>query len=254
VTFPPEVYAFLVVVVCAAAFLNGAAGFGFAIGAVAGFSLVLDPKLGIILLSVITPVLSSLQLRRHWQFRAVTSRMRALLVAGLIGSVVGTQLLIILPSWVLAVLLGLFALWYVTSSLKRGPMRLAPRHERYAAPIVGFVGGVVNGTVGASGPVLGSYMLAVGMKGREWVFAISLSFFTMSCIRVATLGIAGQYQVEIVVLGLALAVPAYFLQAAGFAVQARFSIEAFQRIVLIVLLAASVNLLWRGISQALASL
>ncbi len=252
--FAPETYLFLVVVVLGAAFLNGAVGYGFAVVAVGGFAFVLDPKIGIIVLSLITPVLTTLQLRRHWAFRGVTRRIPVLIAAAMVGSVLGTQLLIILPSYVLAILLAIFALWYAVSSIRRGPMRLPPERERYAAPPVGLLAGIVNGTVGASGPVLGSYLLAIGLRGREWVFAISLVFWSMSFVRTTTLAATGQYQAEIVLLGLALAVPAYLAQRGGFAMQARLSAETFQRVILIVLLLSGANLLWRGIGQALASL
>lgn len=253
-TLPPEAYGFLVLVVAVASFLNGAAGFGFAVVAVAGFTLLLDPKVALIVMSTITPLLTTLQLRRHWPYRGVTTRLRALLATAMMGSAIGTQLLIVLPSFVLAILLGLFALWYALSSLRRGPILLAPERERYTAPGVGLVAGVVNGTIGASGPVLGSYLLAIGLKGREWVFAISIAFWIMSFVRVTTLAISGQYQPETVLLGLALSVPAYVAQAGGFAIQTRFSAETFQRVVVVVLLGASANLLWRGVGQALVAL
>ena len=254
VSLAPEGYLYLGLVVLVAAFLNGAAGYGFAVVAVAGFAFVLDPKVGIIVMSLITPILTTLQLRRHWPFRGITARLRVLLGAALVGSAVGTQFLIILPSFVLSIFLGLFALWYAVSSIRRGPMHLAPERERLAAPGVGFIAGIVNGTVGASGPVLGSYLLAIGLKSREWIFAISIVFWSMSFVRITTLAIAGQYRLEIVLLSFALAAPAFVAQAGGFAVQTRFSPETFQRIVLLILFVASANLLWRGFGQAIAAL
>lgn len=111
----------------------------------------------------------------------------------------------------------------------------------------------MNGTVGASGPVIASYVVAIGLKGRDWVFAISVTFWTMSVIRVATLALADQYEPEVVLLGLGLAIPAYLSQAVGFRIQTRSSVETFSRIILIILVIASLNLLWRGISQALGA-
>ena len=250
-TFSPEVYIFLVTVVTAAAILNGATGFGFAIVFVAGVAAVLDPKVGIIVLSLVTPVLTSFALYRHRAYRAVTSRLWMLLVFAIVGSVIGTQILIVLPSYILAILLGIFVFWYALSSIRTGAMQLDPRWERYASPAVGLLGGVVNGTVGASGPVIGSYLVAIGLKGRDWIFAITVIFWTMSVIRVATLAIAGQYTADVVLLGLGLAVPAYLFQAVGFRIQGRFAVDTLQRLILVILLVASAILLWRGIAQFL---
>jgi len=253
-TFAPEVYVLLVAVTLGAGFLNGAAGYGFAFVAVIGFALVLDPKLAVIVISLITPVLTTVQLRRHWAFRRVTGRLKALLAASMVGTVLGTQLLIFLPSYVLAIVLAIFALWYAISSIRGGPRLMSARVERYAGPPVGLLAGIVNGTVGASGPVLGSYLLALNLKGRDWIFAISLVFWTMSLVRMVALAATDQYRLEIVLLGLGLAVPAYLAQLGGFAMQARLPADTLQRIILLILLLSGANLLWRGLNQAVAAL
>lgn len=249
----PDIIATIVAVVIAAAFLNGAVGYGFAVVAVAGFAFVIDARTAIILLSVITPVLTTLQLRRHWAARAVVARIRAVWATAVVGSIAGTQLLIVLPGWVLSIVLGLFALWYAVSSIRSGPMRLTPERERLAAPGIGLLAGIVNGAVGASGPVLGSYLLAIGLRGRDWIFAISFVFWVMSFVRAGTLAVAGAYGPGLIPFGLGLAIVAATSQAGGFAIQRRFSASMFQRIILVVLLLASANLLVRGIIQALAS-
>ena len=252
-TFAPEQYVLLVAVVLVAGFLNGAAGYGFAFVSVIGFALVLDPKLAVIVISLITPVLTTFQLRRHWAFRGVTRRLKALLAASMVGTVVGTQLLILLPGYALAIVLAVFALWYAISSIRGGPRLMSARVERYAGPPVGLLAGIVNGTVGASGPLLGSYLLGMNLRGRDWVFAISLVFWAMSLVRLGTLAATDQYRLEVVLLGLGLAVPAYLAQLGGFALQARLPAATLQRIILVILLVAGVNLLWRGLSQALAT-
>jgi uncharacterized membrane protein YfcA len=71
---------------------------------------------------------------------------------------------------------------------------------------------------------------------------------------VTTLALANQYRPELVVQGIALAVPAFLGQRIGFAVQRRFSTTTFQRIILLVLLLASANLLVRGAGTAAATL
>lgn len=81
------------------------------------------------------------QLRRHWTFRGVTRRIAVVLVAAMVGSIFGTQLLIILPGYVLSIILGIFALWCAVSSIRNGPMRLSPQKECYAGPAVGLVAG-----------------------------------------------------------------------------------------------------------------
>lgn len=244
----------LVVVVFVAAAVNGIAGFGFALVVVAALAIVLEPRPAVVLLSLITPAVQTFQLRHHWQFRSVAGRLVPMLIASVVGTAIGSNLLVILPGYALAIALGLFALWYVIGSLRKNPMLVTERTERRIAPAVGALAGVSNGTLGASGPILGSYLLAIGLTGRHFVFAISLTFMVMSVIRVVTLSVLGAYTLTVVALGLGLALPAWAGQRIGFWLQGRLSPRGFQRIILVALLAASANLLYRGITQAIAAL
>jgi uncharacterized membrane protein YfcA len=244
----------LAAVVFVAACVNGVAGFGFALVVVASLAVVIEPRPAVVLLSLITPVVQTFQLRHHWQFRSVAGRLVPMLVASAIGTIVGANLLLILPGYVLAIALGLFAVWYVVGSLRTTPMLVTSATERRIAPVVGALAGVSNGTLGASGPILGSYLLAIGLTGRHFVFAISLTFMVMSLIRLGALAILGAYTLDIVALGVGLALPAWLGQRIGFWLQSRLSAQAFQRVILIALLAASANLLYRGITQAIAAM
>jgi uncharacterized protein len=251
VELEPGLIAVIVGVMVGAALLNGVAGFGFALLAVAGMAVVLEPRTAIILMSLVTPVLTTMQLRYHWVYRGVTVRLPMVLAGAAVGTVLGSQLLVILPVWALSITLGLFALWFGISSLKREPMKINPKLERRIAPGVGLLVGVTQGTIGASGPVLGSYLLAIGLRAREFIFGISLVFALMSFVRVVALAALDQYTLTRVAFGLSLVVPAFLGQQLGFRLQGRLSPVAFQRVIIAVLLLASANLLYRGITQGL---
>jgi uncharacterized membrane protein YfcA len=250
----PGLVATLAVVIFVASTVNGVAGFGFALVAVAALAVVLEPRPAVVLISLITPLLQVFQLRYHWAFRSVARRLVVMLAASLVGTIVGSSLLVVLPGYALAIALGLFALWYVVGSLRKSPMLVTERTERRIAPAVGALAGVSNGALGASGPILGSYLLAIGLTGRHFVFAISLTFAAMSAIRLGTLAVLGEYTLTIVLVGLVLVLPAWLGQRLGFMLQGRLSPRAFQRVILVALLAVSANLLYRGISEAIAAL
>lgn len=233
-----------------ASVLNGIVGFGFALVAVAGMAVLLEPKPAVVLMSLVTPVLTTTQMHYHWAFRRVTRRLPSVLLGAAAGAVVGTQLLIVLPGYVLAIALGAFALWFAIRSLRGEPRPMASTVERKIAPGVGLVAGITNGSLGASGPILGSYLLAIGLRGREFVFAISAIFGAMSGVRVTTLGFAGEYTLATVALGLGLALPAYLGQRVGFWLQGRLSSVGFQYAILIMLFVVSGALLYGGISDA----
>lgn len=252
VNLSPEFVILLVAVLFVSAMVNGVAGFGFATIAVGVLANFLGPKTGIIVMSLIVPPLISVQLIHHRAFRGVLRRMPTFIAAALVGSAVGVQLLILLPGFVLSLALGLFGLWFLSNAARSEPMQIPPHAERIVAPGAGLVAGMLNGGLGASGPVVGSYLLAIGLKHREFVFAMSSAFAAMGVLRMSLLFALGQYTMQLVLLAAALFVPSVLGQQAGFALQDRISRVAFQRVIVLLLLVASGALLVRGVLGAIA--
>lgn len=243
----------LAAVVFVAAVVNGTAGLGFAVVTGTAVALLFDPKLAVILLSLVTPMLAAQHLYRTRAHAHVLRRIGWVLGGGVGGVLLGTQLLVLVPSFVLSLALGLFTAWYVAGSLKKEPLHLPARLERFAAPLVGVVAGVSNGSVGASGPVLGSYFMAIGLKPQEFVFAVSSFFVGLGLVRIAGLAALSQYTPVLLLSALGLYIPAHVGQRIGFWLQGRLRQSTFQRVILAVLLVASVGLVVRGIEGALAN-
>jgi uncharacterized membrane protein YfcA len=251
VTLDPILLIGLLFVVSVSALVNGALGFGFALLAVNVLAIVLGTKEAVIVMSLVTPAMSGLQLVRHRRHAPDWRRFRTLLVAALVGSIAGTQLLVLLPAPMIGLALGAFTIYYVATSLRKERPPIAGSTEQRLAPVAGFIGGVTNSTIGASGPVFGSYLIALGLRGREFAFAISISFFSMGLLRIGLLAALDQYTAPLVTSAAAMFVPALASQRVGFWLQSRAPIHLLHRAVLIVLLVASANLLWRGVSAFL---
>lgn len=250
-TLDPIVLLALIVAVSVAALINGMIGFGFALLAVNVLANVLGPKEAVIVMSLMTPLMSGLQLVRHRTFAPNWRRFRMLLAGALVGSLVGTQLLVVLPGPAISLALGGFTLYYIMTALRRDHPPIAGSTERRLAPLAGLVGGVTNSTIGASGPVFGTYMVALGLRGREFAFAMSLSFFTMGVLRAAVLAVLDQYTLPLATAALVLFLPSVASQRVGFWLQGRAPTRLLHRVVLAVLLVASANLLWRGVTAVL---
>jgi uncharacterized membrane protein YfcA len=243
----------LIVVVSIAGFVNGTIGLGYALLAVNALAIVVGAKDAVIVMSLITPVVSGLQAWYHRVHAPIWRRLWSLLVGAAVGNVIGTNLLIILPTAAISLALGAFTLWYVITALRAERPPMGGRAERRLAPIVGLVAGITNGAVGAAGPVLGAYLSAIGLRGQEFAFGISLVFFTMSLVRLGTLAVLGQYTSTLALAALVLIVPSIASQRVGLWLQARMPIRTLYRLVLVILGVASLNLIWRGLAGLLAA-
>lgn len=248
----PVALALLVAAMAGAAFINGVIGFGYALLAVNVLALILGAKTGIIVLSLLTPFVSGLQIWRHRAHRRTARRLRSLVITAAVGTVVGTQILVLLPAELITVALGLLTVGYVLRELRGRRPPIASSTERRLGPIAGLVGGVSNGALGASGPVLGSYLVAIGLRGGEFVLGISLVFFTMSLVRNVVLAGLGQYSGPVVLVALVVLGPSLVAQVVGFWFRDRLPAAALERAVLVVLLIASLDLLGGGVSAILS--
>jgi uncharacterized membrane protein YfcA len=250
VTLEPLTVVVLVLLIVVAAFINGTIGFGFALLAVNALALVLDARNGVIAMSLVTPFVSGLQALHHRDRAGLARRLRAMLLAALVGSLVGTQLLVLLPAPAIGAALGAFTVWFVLDSARGRRPPIGGSTQRWLAPATGLVGGVSNGALGASGPVFGTYLVAIGLRGVDFAFAISLAFFMMSVLRVGQLAVLGQYTTSLAMVGLALVVPAVLAQYVGLWFKGRLPAAALYRGVLALLFLAGASLLVRAGLQA----
>jgi uncharacterized membrane protein YfcA len=253
VTIDPLTLVLLIGVISIAAFINGTIGLGYALLGVNALAVVLGAKDAVIVISLLAPVLSSVQAWYHRVHAPIWQRLRSLLVGAFVGTFAGAYLLFVLPAAAISLALGLFTLWYVATSLRVDRAPMAAHAERRLAPLVGLVAGTTNGAVGASGPILGAYLTAIGLRGAEFAFGISLIFFAMSVVRLGTLAVLGQYTAALVVAAAVLVVPSLGAQRIGFWLQGRLPVRTLYRLVLLVLLVGSLNLIWRGLAGLLAA-
>ena len=200
------------------------------------------------LLSITVPPSATGQLIKQRAHTPGFGRIRSLFVAGLIGVPLGVALLTILPAHYIALLLGLFTLLFVGSGIRKVPFRLRPGQERVLSPLVGLTAGICNGTVGVSGPVLASYLLALNLPAATFGFTISVMFTALSLLRLVGLILSGALTPLLLWVGLGLIPLALLGQQVGFWLQARVSQESFRRGVLFLLFVAGIGLIQRGLT------
>ena len=180
-------------------------------------------------------VMDGLQLRRQGPLGATPRRLAPLLVFTMLGTIVGTKLLVVLSGRTATLILGAFVLGFVALDLARFSPRVPAGWERLLAPPVGLAAGVMGGITSAPGTALAIYFVALGMDKREFVRSIAFTFLVVKAVQLASLGWYG-------LLGWPLVLGSLGLTAAGLAgfglgvrVQDRLDQRAFNRGVLVFL-------------------
>ena len=229
----------------AAAFVKGAIGFGFPTLGTPLLALVVDVKTAVAVLVIPNLVMDGLQLRRQSPLGATPRRLAPLLVFTMLGTIVGTKLLVVLSGRTATLILGVFVLGFVLLDLARFSPRVPAAWERLLAPPVGLAAGVMGGITNAPGTALALYFVALGMDKREFVRSIAFTFLVVKGVQLASLGWYGLLGWPLVLGSLGLTAAALAGFGLGVRVQDRLDQRAFNRGVLVFLATLGVWLVVR---------
>jgi uncharacterized protein len=204
-------------------------------------------KTAVPLLIVPNLVMDGFQLHRQGSVGEAPRRLVPLLVFTIVGTIIGTKLLVMLSARAAELILGAFVLGFVVLNLVRVTPRIPRGWERRLAPPVGLVAGVMGGITNAPGTVLALYFVAIGMDKREFVRSIAFTFLVIKGVQLLTLAWYGLFGWHLVLgtLGLTGASLAGF--ALGVRVQDRLDQRAFNRAVLVFLAILGVWLVARAL-------
>lgn len=155
--------------------------------------------------------------------------------AGMAGAAAGTWLLATLSPDLLKLAVACIVVLYIVFRLARPGWRLAMSAAITLAGPVGFLGGVMQGAAGMSGPVSISFLNALRLERPVFIGTISLFFVAMSLSQVPALFALGIMTGERLLISFgALAVTGLFMPVGSWMAR-HVSKETFDRLLLVLL-------------------
>lgn len=218
-----------------AAFIKGAIGFGFPTLATPLLTLVLDVKTAFVVLIVPNIVMDGIQFARRGASLTAARRLASLIVAGAVGTVLGTRLLVALPSRTVTGALGGFILIFVVLSVARVTLRVPPGAECWTSPLAGLLTGIVGGITNVPGTPLVIYFYALGMDKYEFVRSVALSFIVYKVVQLGAVAYYGLITWGLAAVSGGLTLVALVGFGLGLAVQDRLEQRIFNRVVVVFL-------------------
>lgn len=206
-------------------------------------------------LAVMTLPLIVSNLWQMWSYRGATEGRRALLLmlaGGVVGIVLGTALLDIVPEAWLATTLGLLLLAYLALHMARPEFVITPRAARRAAIPVGVVTGMMQGSAGVSTPVSVTFIHSQRLPREAHLFAVSSMFTVMALTQIVSLSVVGIMDLRLAAASAAALVPIVVGVWLGQILGDHVSRQAFERLTLFVLLLVALGLLARSLPEILA--
>jgi uncharacterized membrane protein YfcA len=255
----PTLVALLVGVVFVAGAINGLAGFGFALVGTMVLATALEPATAVVFM--IVPILSvNVSLVRDLsaaELRSCGRRFGPLIVAGLVGTVLGMVVLERLPDRPLRVGLGLVSLGFVANAQELVTVPGLQRAKEgcfvetpVAMAAVGGLSGLLFGGTNV-GVQLVAYVRSCDLSHGLFVGVIAMVFLGLNGIRVGAAGLLGLYpSAAVLVASVGAAVPALVGVAAGKRLRGRVTEQLRRAVVLGLLTVIGVRLILGGLGIA----
>lgn len=235
------------VAVLAGALVKAVTGVGLPIIAIPAMSLFIPVEEAVVIIAVPNAIMNFALLRNVAHAAGETRDLVAFNVAGVVGAVIGTFVLVSVSEKPLLVVLAVVVLGYVVSQGRRKGVEVGPATSRRWAPPVGLGAGVMQGAVGISGPIVASWMHAYRLPRDAYVFSVTVSFLLSGTTQIVVLAASGRLWGEPLVLGLAATIPILATVPLGARIRDRLAGPVFDRIVLVMLSTSAVALLARVI-------
>ncbi len=186
-----------------------------------------------------------------WANRAEAPRARQLLplfMLGAVGAVAGTWILVSFADRWLSLALAAIIVMYAIVFLTKPDLQFSRRFTDRANAPVGLASGLLQGSTGVSGPLLATYLHGFRMQRETYLFSITSLYGTFGIIQgFALLGL-GSFTLIRFGQSLATLVPLALALPLGLKVSQGISRKTFEMSVLVLLLAASVKLVWNAVT------
>lgn len=228
----------------AGGFAKGATGMGLPLIALP----VLVPLLGLQhAVSLMTLPLIFTNAWQVWRFRGelrapALAFMPRFLAGCVVGIVIGTAALTMLPERLLVTGTGTILLAYIALRLFRPHLTLGPAGaKRYAVP-AGISGGILQGATGISAPIGVTFIHSMSLLREAHLFAVSAMFMVYAVAQLFALWGAQIMRLEWLLHGVMALVPILAFMPAGQAFSSRLSRKAFDRLILVFLAVAGLKM------------
>ncbi len=176
----------------------------------------------------------------------LVSRLWLMMLAIVIGTILGSALLTGGSTRMTTMALGVALVVYAAFTLLARPLRIPRRAEGWLSPLVGAITGIVAGGTGVFVIPAVPYLQALGLEKDDLVQALGLSFTVSTLALAAGLAWHGAFQMENLALSALAIIPALIGMWVGQNVRGRISPATFRRWFLICMLLLGLEMLVRA--------
>lgn len=210
--------------------IKSISGMGLPLVSIPIISFVTDLETAVAAIAIPNLVINLAMAWRSRDMAAETRDLPVLGITGVVGGGVGTYALVSFSEEPLVVVLVAVVAVYVVTFIRMPDFRIGPSASRRAAPGIGLATGLLQGAIGISGPLIGSWIHCYRLERRAHIFSVTVLFALAGAAQLAALFVAGELSDRwaVALLG---CIPALATVPFGERLRSRFSSEGFDRFI-----------------------
>lgn len=192
-----EFFLFEVLIVLVAGFFHGIVGFGFPMIATPLFVLFLDLKLAVLYTLFPTLVTNIISLKKENSFGDIWKEFWPLIVSVMVGSIIGTHLLVVYYNhYYKLIVAGVMLLYLNKERLRFSLTHAVAKQEKSVTVIMGLISGLVGGMANIMSPVLIMLILELKLDKKHAIGVMSFCFIANKTLQIMIFGYHGSFTVE----------------------------------------------------------
>ena len=229
-------FVLVLIVMIVAAFAHGTLGFGFPVISTPVIAMMTDIKTAILTTLFPNIVINLVSIIKGGNWRSSIGKYWPVAVYVLIGTIVGTHVLIAADPEPLKLLLAVMIVVYLQQArFRKLDWSRLNRHPYASAPLFGLLAGFLSGTVNVAVPPLVIYFLALGLGPLVMTQILNLCFLVGKFTQAVTFGISGQIGLATLIATAPLTIISVGALAFGMHIQSRIQSEVYQKLLKMIL-------------------
>lgn len=227
--------------------VHGTVGFGFPMIATPLLAMVTDMKTAILYVAIPTLLINLISIYSEGNFLQAIKRFYPLALIGMIGSAIGTQILIYSSSELFKLLLALSIFLYLFIQKFKIEMVWIRKKKTLSMIVFGLVAGIIGGLTNVMASILIIYCLESKHTKKEIIQSTNLCFLFGKIIQIVLFAFHGSFNQELLTVSFSSLVVVVLAMFVGIKLKNRISQESYRRVVKAVLFLIACVLVYQTI-------
>lgn len=233
--FTTEILIFIAITLFFSSLVQGAIGFGFPMIATPLLAMVTDMKTAILYIAIPTLLINIISIYSEKDFIKAIKRFYPLAIFVMIGSAIGTQILIYSNSEIFKLLLGISILFYLFIQKYKFEVTFIINNPKSSLIIFGVGAGIIGGLTNVMAIVLIIYSLELKYTRKEMIQSSNICFLFGKLIQIFLFLIQGSFTQDVLILSFGSLVVVFFAIFIGIYIKNRIVWNSYNNFIKILL-------------------